>query len=262
MWLTSGDWDCFLLSQPWGSQIANKKDRLFSFYVKFGNLCKAVKYHWFLPPILNQEKWAEENLNCSDNIFSKWWLGIIFNFSFHYKPGTENVLADSLSRYPPLQECNLEQNSQHLNLGEIKSAFDAVVNQVGNNKTWIAAVNAINTVFSDIENQILYDVGDQKTTLAYQDLAKYQKEERWIHLAIQFKKKEKYPDKHAYKQWPRESKILLREWDNLQVHEDILYLQKQQQLRQLILPSKLKALVYNELHVTWVILELTEQLSL
>ena len=36
---------------------------------------------------------------------------------------------------------------------------------------------------------------------------------------------------------------------NLQVHEDILYDQKQQQPRQLILPSKLKPLVYNELHI-------------
>ena len=45
------------------------------------------------------------------------------------------------------------------------------------------------------------------------------------------------------------SKIFLPEWDNLQVHEDILYCQNQQQLRQLILPSKLKPLAYNELHV-------------
>ena len=33
------------------------------------------------------------------------------------------------------------------------------------------------------------------------------------------------------------------------MHEDILYRKKQQQPRQLILPSKLKPLVYNELHV-------------
>ena len=32
---------------------------------------------------------------------------------------------------------------------------------------------SINTVFIDIENQILYDVGDQKTTLVSLDLAKY-----------------------------------------------------------------------------------------
>ena len=178
-----------------------------------------------------------------------------FNFSIHYKPGIEKVVADSLSRYPRLQECNLEQYSQHLN--PVKSAF---VNQVRNNEAWVAAVNTVNTVFSDNENQILYDVGDQKTTLASQDLAKYQAEEKWIHLVNQFKKKGEYPDKHVYRQLLKESKTLLREWENLQVHEDILYCQKQQQPRQLILPSKLKPLVYNEL--TWVILELIELLSL
>ena len=130
-----------------------------------------------------------------------------FNFSIHYKPDTENV-ADSLTRYALLQECNLEQYSEHFNPDEIKSAFNAVVNQVGNNETWVAAVNTINTVFSDIESQILYDVGNQKT-LASQDLAKYQAKEKWIQLAIQFKKKGKYPNKHAYQPLPRESKILL-----------------------------------------------------
>ena len=99
---------------------------------------------------------------------------------------------------------------------------------VGNNETWVAAVNTINTVLSDTDNQILYDVGDQKLTLASQDLAKYRAEEKWIQLVIRFKKKGEYSDKSAYKQLLRESKILLREWDNLQVHEDILYHQKQQ----------------------------------
>ena len=55
--------------------------------------------------------------------------------------------------------------------------------------------------------------------------------------------------KHAHKQSPKESKIFLREQDNLQGHEDILYCQKQQQRRQLIPPSRLRSLVYNELHV-------------
>ena len=40
---------------------------------------------------------------------------------------------------------------------------------------------------------------DQKTTLASQDLAKYQAEEKWIQLVIQFKKKGEYSDKSAYK---------------------------------------------------------------
>ena len=50
-----------------------------------------------------------------------------FNFSIHYKPGIEKIVADSLSRYPILQECNLERYIQHLKPDEVKSAFDAVV---------------------------------------------------------------------------------------------------------------------------------------
>ena len=61
---------------------------------------------------------------------------------------------------------------------------------------------------------------------------------------VQFKKKEEYPYKHAYKLLPIESKILFQEWDNLQVHEDTVYRQKQQQPRRLISPSKVKPLVY------------------
>ena len=36
--------------------------------MKFGHLCKALKYHWLLPSIWNQEGSTEENLNCSKNI--------------------------------------------------------------------------------------------------------------------------------------------------------------------------------------------------
>ena len=172
-----------------------------------------------------------------------------FKFSIHYKPGTENIVADSLSRYPFLQVCNLDRYSQHLNPDEVKSAFDAVVNQVGNNETWVAAVNTINTVFSDIENQILYGVGDQKTTLASQDLAKYQAEKNGYNWSFSLRKKKSILINMQTNNYPENLKSFLREWDNLQVHEDMLYHQKQQQPRQLILPSKLKPLVYNELHI-------------
>ena len=59
--------------------MANKKDRPVNFDLKFGNLCKAVKYHWLLPSIWNQEGSTEENLNYSKNIFFVSGDGIIFN---------------------------------------------------------------------------------------------------------------------------------------------------------------------------------------
>ena len=78
-----------------------------------------------------------------------------FNFSIHYKSGIENVVPNSLIWYPLLQKCNLERYSQHLNPDEVKSAFDAVTNQVGNNETWVTVVNTVNTVFSDTVDSLI-----------------------------------------------------------------------------------------------------------
>ena len=42
-----------------------EKDRPVNFDLKFGNLCKEVKYHWLLTSIWNQERSVEKNLICS-----------------------------------------------------------------------------------------------------------------------------------------------------------------------------------------------------
>ena len=57
------------------------------------------------------------------NVTGQRWVNELsnFNFSIHYKLGIENIVADSLSRYPLLQEFNLKQYSHHLNSDEVKS---------------------------------------------------------------------------------------------------------------------------------------------
>ena len=56
-------------SWPWGSQIADKKDKYVNFDVKPESLCKAVNKHCLLSPILNQEESTAENLNFSQKKF-------------------------------------------------------------------------------------------------------------------------------------------------------------------------------------------------
>lgn len=107
-----------------------------SFKLKFlaikWSICKHFRDHLYYSPHFH----VYTDLNPVLQV-NKQWLNELskFNFSIQCKPGIENVVTDSPSGYPLLQECNLEQYSQHLNPDEAKSAFDAVVYQVANNET-------------------------------------------------------------------------------------------------------------------------------
>ena len=112
------------------------------------------------------------------------WVNELSNFSFdsHYKQGVENVAADSLSRYPRLDDENLTNYNKTLYKEDIKNAFDAVVNQQDkdNGETWVAAINTISMAYDQLENQILYKGGNQSKPLSSQEIAQAQSEEKWI----------------------------------------------------------------------------------
>ena len=47
---------------------------------------------------------------------------------------------------------------------------------------------------------------------------------------------------------PQKAKIIFQKWSRLEIHEGALHCQKPNEPRQLILLSKLKPLVYHDLH--------------
>ena len=56
-----------------------------------------------------------------------------FNFSFHYKPGAQNIVADALSRFPIEKEHCRDQYSKICSSVEVKSIFDGAINQQDSN---------------------------------------------------------------------------------------------------------------------------------
>ena len=187
---------------------------------------------------------------CKVNATGQRWVNELsnFNFSIHYKPGIENVVADSLSRYPEITD-DLKDYSHKLNVDDVRTMFDAVVNQKENNETWIAAINTISTTFDDIENEILYDAGDKPRTISWNDIVLAQKEEQCIKTVINYKLKGECPEEKDRKQLSPAVKRLLREWNKLEVYKDVLYRKFADHQKQIVLPAKLKPLVYHELHV-------------
>ena len=52
-----------------------------------------------------------------------------FNFTVHYKPGVENIVADTLSRLPINNVEDLQDFSGLCSVDEVRTIFDIAVNQ-------------------------------------------------------------------------------------------------------------------------------------
>ena len=96
-----------------------------------------------------------------------------FNFSIHYKPGAQDDVADTLSRFPIHKDSCISE--------EIKSVLDVAVNQQNNNESWIPTVNVLSTSYNDIQAEILYKGGDAAVCSFTRDnIRKAQDQEDWI----------------------------------------------------------------------------------
>ena len=93
--------------------------------------------------------------SCKVNATSQGWVNKLasFNFFIHYKPGSQNHVANTLSRFPINKNNWIIEYSELYNAGEIKLILDAAVNQQENNESWIATVNVFSTSYNDIQSE-------------------------------------------------------------------------------------------------------------
>ena len=96
--------------------------------------------------------------SCKVNATGERWINELtdFNFTVHYKPGVENVVADTLSRLPINNVENLQAFSGLYSVDEVRAIFDGAVNQAQNGEAWLPKVNIIN---ADFQTELLYTGG-------------------------------------------------------------------------------------------------------
>lgn len=191
--------------------------------------------------------------SCKLNATGQRWVNELssFHFTIHYKPGVQNVVADTLSRQPLTKEPKQLEHFNQVHEGQtVKSIFDGAMNQVDNEETWLATINTINSCFNDLENAILYSEGDRKEVVTASEIVKAQDEEEWIKKLRHMKLKQISPENDLNNE-PYYVRKMIKNWDSLHVSESgILYLQlSPTDRKQILLPQRLRPLVFHELHV-------------
>ena len=188
--------------------------------------------------------------SCKVNATGQRWINELtdFNFTVHYKPGVENVVADTLSRLPINGVEDLQAFSGLCSVDEVKAIFDGAVNQAQNGEAWLPKVNIIN---ADLETELLYTGGRSRESLTTTDFSKFQNEDEVISRLIDLKNKGTTLNDAEKSKESKEVRSLLRDFEKLFISKDdgVLY-RTTAERTQLVLPKKLVPLVFTELHVS------------
>ena len=109
-----------------------------------------------------------------------------FQFSVNYKPGIQNNVAESLSRFPK-SRLHLEEYRKICLAEETRAICDGSINQTNGEDLWIPLINKITVEKNGEEDQLLYNASDKTVILTTQNLRKSQKDESWIKSLFEIK---------------------------------------------------------------------------
>ena len=113
--------------------------------------------------------------SCKLNATGQRWINEIadYHFSIHYKPGTENKVADSLSRFPIQSQIGMSEYKEVVHDEEIKTVFNGSINQSENGESWIpVAVNSVKCSIVGDDTQFLYHTGESPYVLICDEIVK------------------------------------------------------------------------------------------
>lgn len=162
-----------------------------------------------------------------------------FHFTIRYRPGRENVDADSLSRMPFEIEEMMEQCTEEMG-SDCVAAITQVVETPDFNSPMVCPILTrlqCTSVSEEPHNQ--FSVTEVKQA---------QQDDGNIGPIMQCKMRNEKPTRHELNTLSAQSKCLLREWERLHIDEDGILCRKTTTKRQLVLPEKYKETVLRELH--------------
>ena len=162
-----------------------------------------------------------------------------FHFTIKYRPGKENIDADSLSRMPIDMEKFMKECSEEMSYDVLGATSQAVENQDESSVSWSMGVSAKCATITTDTSVIPLTTGQIK-----QD----QRSDPTIGPVIQCKLSEQKPSGPELKQLSSQITCLLREWDKLEMSENGVLYRKTARRKQLVLPGKHKSTVLRELH--------------
>ena len=162
-----------------------------------------------------------------------------FHFTIKYRPGKENIDADSLSRMPLNVETFMKECSEEMSYDVIGAATQAVENQDESSVSWSMGVSAKCAALAPETTLIPLTTGQIKHD---------QRDDATVGPVIQYKLADKKPLGPELKQHSSQVTCLLREWDKLEINESGVLYRKTANRKQLVLPEKHKSTVLKELH--------------
>uniref|UniRef100_A0A7M5XBV7 Uncharacterized protein n=1 Tax=Clytia hemisphaerica TaxID=252671 RepID=A0A7M5XBV7_9CNID len=162
------------------------------------------------------------------------WVGELadFNFKVKYRPGKDSSDCDFMSRHPKLEEF-----TESLDLDEVMSILSSSSNEIA----WINHIHAeegkvITPTYADIQ------------VIQVKDLKAAQLRDANIFKVYETVLQGNKPRVKIMKQWPKKSRQLMRYFQKLRIDDKGILLKKAGNTHQIVLPTELYKVVYEELH--------------
>lgn len=160
-----------------------------------------------------------------------------FHFNIKYRPGKENVDADTLSRMPLNIERVMKECTEELPSDCVEATIQSV-EAPHFSLSWTAMISLDDTMESEHACE----------PLPVEEIRQAQRNDDHIGPVLQFKLSNEKPTGHLFKTLSAQSKCLFRSWDKLFLGDDGILRRKTNTQTQLVLPARYKQRVLRELH--------------